>query len=119
MTDERNFEIASLLPDKWYIILTKVDDDNFRMTAYDTTRPPQDEDDEFVDAGFVAQQGIIELLENDFERLLQAGLARIHFNGMKEEILEELEEEGIDLEPKDRVTERDKNVLKVDFGTKQ
>jgi len=119
MTEERDFEIASLLPDRWYIILNKIDDDNFRMTAYDTTRPPQSEDDEFVDAGFVAQQGIIELLENDFERLLQAGLARIHFNDIKEELLEELEDEGVDIEPRDRVTGRNQNVLKVDFGTEQ
>ncbi len=118
MTDERDYEVASLLPERWYIILNKVDDDNFRMTAYDTTRPAPDDED-YIDAGFVAQQGIIELLENDFERLLQAGLARIHFNSMKEDILEELEDEGIEIEPSERVTGRDENVVKVDFGTKQ
>ena len=118
MTDERDYEIASLLPERWYIILNKVDDDNFRMTAYDTTHPVPDDED-YIDAGFVAQQGIIELLENDFERLLQAGLARIHFNSMKEDILEELEDEGIEIEPSERVTGRDENVVKVDFGTKQ
>lgn len=118
MTDERDYEVASLLPERWYIILNKVDDDNFRMTAYDTTRSVPDDED-YIDAGFVAQQGIIELLENDFERLLQAGLARIHFNSMKEDILEELEDEGIEIEPSERITGRDENVVKVDFGTKQ
>ena len=59
------------------------------------------------------------MLENDFERLLQAGLARIHFNSMKEDILEELEDEGIEIEPRERITGRDENVVKVDFGTKQ
>jgi len=118
MTDERDFEVASLLPDRWYIILTKVDDDNFRMTAYDTTKP-MDDDDELVDAGFVTQQGIIELLENDFDRLIQAGLARIAFQEMKDTLLQEMEEHGVDVEPRERVTERDNNVLKVDFGTKQ
>ena len=118
MTDERDYEVASLLPERWYIILSKVNDDNFRMTAYDTTKP-EDDDEDSVDAGFVAQQGIIELLENDFEKLLQAGLARIHFNSMKEEILEELEDEGVELKPSDRITGRDKNVIKIDFGTKQ
>ena len=117
MTDERDYEIASLLSERWYIILSKVDDDNFRMTAYDTTKPTDDDDS--VDAGFVAQQGIIELLENDFERLLQAGLARIRFNNIKEEILEELEDKDIELEPSERITGRDKNVVKVDFGIKQ
>jgi hypothetical protein len=78
-----------------------------------------DNDDDFMDAGFVAQQGIIELLENDFDRLIQAGLARISFLEMKETIMVELEEEGVELESRDRVTGRDENVVKVDFGTKQ
>ena len=86
---------------------------------WDEVSDCSDDDEDYIDAGFVAQQGIIELLENDFERLLQAGLARIHFNSMKEDILEELEDEGIEIEPRDRITGRDENVVKVDFGTKQ
>ena len=45
MTNERDFEIASLLPNRWYIILNKVDDDNFRMSAYDTTNSPESDDE--------------------------------------------------------------------------
>ena len=37
----------------------------------------------------------------------------------EEEELEELEDEGIEIEPSDRITGRDENVVKVDFGTKQ
>ena len=114
MTIERDFEIASLLKDRWYIILQKNGDEGFRMSAYDTTDLP--DDDDYVDSGFVAQQGIIELLENDFERIIEAGLARISFNEMQETLLNELEEEGV--EPRELVTERIENVLKVDFGTK-
>ena len=115
MTNDRDFEIASLLKDRWYIILQKNDEEGFRMSAYDTTDLP--DDDDYVDSGFVAQQGIIELLENDFERVVQAGLARISFNEMQDTILNDLEEEGV--EPRELVTERTENVLKVDFGTKQ
>jgi len=115
MTIERDFEIASLLKDRWYIILKKNGEEGFNMSAYDTTDLP--DDDDYVDSGFVAQQGIIELLENDFDRIIQAGLARISFNEMQETLLSELEEEGV--EPRELVTDRIENVLKVDFGTKQ
>jgi hypothetical protein len=118
MADDKDYEITSLLPDRWYVILKRTEEDSFRMSAYDTT-PMPDDDDDFMDAGFVAQQGIIELLENDFDRLIQAGLARISFLEMKETIMVELEEEGVELESRDRVTGRDENVVKVDFGTKQ
>ena len=117
MTDDRDYEVGSLLPDRWYIILKRKDDESFNMTAYDTTPLPDDE--EYMDAGFVAQQGIVEMLENDFDRLIQAGLARISFMEMKDTILQELEEEGVEFEPRDRITSRDENIVKVDFGTKQ
>jgi hypothetical protein len=118
MTNERDFEIASLLPDRWYIILNKVDDDNFRMSAYDTTNSPE-VDEELMDAGFVTQQGIIELLENDFERVLQAGLARISFSEMKQSVLDDLDENDIEVELDEKVTKLHDNVIKVDFGSKQ
>ena len=118
MTNERDFEIASLLPDRWYIILNKVDDDNFRMSAYDTTNSPE-VDEELMDAGFVTQQGIIELLENDFERVLQAGLARISFSEMKQSVLDELDENDIEIELDEKVTKLHDNVIKIDFGSKQ
>lgn len=117
MTDDRDYEVGSLLADRWYIILKKTDEESFRMSAYDTTAIPDDED--YMDAGFVAQQGIVELLENDFDRLIQAGLARISFMEMKETMLNELEEEGVDIDTRDRITGRDENIVKVDFGTKQ
>jgi hypothetical protein len=118
MTDDRDYEVGSLLADRWYIILKKTDEESFRMSAYDTTAMPDDEDD-YMDAGFVAQQGIVEMLENDFDRLIQAGLARISFMEMKETMIKELEEEGVELDSIDRITGRDENIVKVDFGTKQ
>ena len=47
MTDEREFEKASLLPERWYIIMSRVDDETFNMTAYDTTTMLEDNDDDF------------------------------------------------------------------------
>jgi hypothetical protein len=34
-------------------------------------------------------------------------------------MLKELEEEGVELDSIDRITGRDENIVKVDFGTKQ
>ena len=34
---ERQVEKLTLLPDRYYIILNKVDEDSFTLTAYDTT----------------------------------------------------------------------------------
>ena len=42
--DEGDFERASLLPDRWYVILRKVDEESFSISAYHTT---SEEDEEF------------------------------------------------------------------------
>ena len=118
MADEREFEKASLLPEKWYIILSRVDDETFNMTAYDTTTVLEEEDDDYMDAGFVAQQGLMELLQNDFDRVMKAGMARIAFYDIAEDIMEEIKEEIDNLgEPK--ILSKEENVVKVDFGKKQ
>ena len=116
MADEREFEKASLLPERWYIILSRVNDETFNLTAYDTTTIIEDdaEDDDYMDAGFVAQQGLMELLQNDFDRVMKAGMARIAFYDVAESIMEEID--NID-EPK--ILSREENVVKVDFGKKQ
>ena len=64
MTREHDLEIGSLLKDRWYLILKPVTDsdaEGFKVTAYDTT-PMPDPNDEYLEAGVVAQQGIMELL---------------------------------------------------------
>ena len=114
MADEREFEKASLLPERWYIIMSRVDDETFNMTAYDTTTILEDTDDDFMDAGFVAQQGMMELLQNDFDRVMKAGMARIAFYDMADSIMEE-----VDSVDKPRVLSKEENVVKVDFGKKQ
>ena len=118
MTTEKELEKGSLLKDRWYIIMQKLDDENFSMTAYDTTLRTDTEDEDYIDAGFVAQQGLIELLQNDLDRVMQAGLARISFEEVAESLLEELESE-IDNVTQFPKIEKQNNVIKVDFGPKQ
>ena len=114
MADEREFENASLLPERWYIIMSRVDDETFNMTDYDTTTVIEDNNDDFMDAGCVAQQGLMELLQNDFDRVMKAGMARIAFYDMADSIMEE-----VDSADKPRVLSKEENVVKVDFGKKQ
>ena len=66
MTDDlqRQMEQASLLPDRYYLIMNYQDEDSFSMTAYDTTKE-DGIDMENVPAGMVILNGMIELMEND------------------------------------------------------
>jgi len=119
MADEREFEKASLLPERWYIILSRVNDETFNMTAYDTTTIlEEEEDDDYMDAGFVAQQGLMELLQNDFDRVMKAGMARIAFYDVADSIMDDIKEE-IDSMDEPKILSREENVVKVDFGKKQ
>jgi hypothetical protein len=112
MADERELEMASLLPDRCYIILRKIDDDNFSVAAYDTVATT--EDDEYIDAVEVAVSGIMEILENDFERVVSAGMARIAFHETAETMLQEVDDGGPTI-----TSLPDSNIVKVDFGTEQ
>lgn len=118
MADEREFEKASLLPERWYIILSRVNDETFNLTAYDTTTELEEEDDDYMDAGFVAQQGLMELLQNDFDRVMKAGMARIAFYDVADSIMDDIKEE-IDSMDEPKILSREENVVKVDFGKKQ
>jgi len=31
MTDDRDYEVGSLLPDRWYVILKRTDDESFKI----------------------------------------------------------------------------------------
>ena len=76
-------EKASLLPERWYLVFRQGDtDDHVMMTAYDTST--DNEDDEYIPAGSVILSGLVELMESDFERVMQAGLARLQFEATQE-----------------------------------
>lgn len=118
---EREMEKASLLKNRFYLILNNTDTDSFSMTAYDTTEPDT-VDLEDVPAGMVILSGMIEMLENDFERVWDAGMARITFINLAESFRAEFEEDddAANLqEVTDKVIEREDNIVKVNFGEKQ
>lgn len=107
-----SLERASLLKDRWYLILKQGDDDDHvAMTAYDTTE--DDEDDEYIPAGTVILSGLVELMENDFERVMQAGLARLAFEATREAMVEETGN-GVDVQH-----DPDTNIVKINFGKSQ
>tara|TARA_R100001510_G_C7647784_1_gene205138 strand:- start:1526 stop:1897 length:372 start_codon:yes stop_codon:yes gene_type:complete len=118
---EREMEKASLLKNRFYLILNNTDSDSFSMTAYDTTEPDT-VDLEDVPAGMVILSGLIEMLENDFERVWNAGMARVTFINIAESFRAEFEneEDAANLqEVTDKVIEREDNIVKVNFGEKQ
>ena len=92
---ERQIEKLTLLPDRYYIILNKVDEDSFTLTAYDTTGV---HDDKNPCSAAIAQEGILEMVDIDLNMILKMGLIRI----------------------KNReVIPTEDNVIKVDFGKPQ
>jgi len=107
--DEGDFERASLMPNRWYVILRKVDEESFAISAYDTTA---EDDEEFYEAGTVVINGIMELLESDFERVMSAGMARLTFDKVKQDMVKE--EDGPSVQH-----EEGTNIVKIDFGKVQ
>ena len=108
-------ERASLLPNRYYLILNYEDEDSFSMTAYDTTKG-NTVDLESVPAGMVILSGIIEMMENDFDRVWDAGIARLSFIAMAESFKPESKngKEAID-----KIVAREDNIVKVNFGETQ
>ena len=110
--DESDFEKASLMPNRWYMILRKLDEESFQVSAYDTTT---EEDEEFYEAGTIVINGMMELLESDFDRVMEAGLARLAFDNVKEKLLNETSnDDGPTVKHEDGT-----NIVKIDFGKTQ
>lgn len=112
---QRQLEAASLLPDRYYLILNESDEDSFSMTAYDTTQG-EIIDLEEVPAGMVVLSGMIELMENDFDKVWDAGVARLSFVALAKSFKPESDEAD---EVVDKVLAREDNIVKVNFGEKQ
>ena len=94
MIDE--LEKASLLPDRWYIIMKEAED-GFTISAYDTMQS-----EEFQEMGSVIMSGIIDILHNDFDTIFDAGVKAM--KSQEDEIM--IKAEG-------------DNIVKVDFGRQQ
>ena len=94
MIDE--LEKASLLPDRWYIIMKEAED-GFTISAYDTMQS-----EEIQEMGSVIMSGIIDILHNDFDTIFDAGVKAM--KSQEDEIV--IKAEG-------------DNIVKVDFGRQQ
>lgn len=94
MIDE--LEKASLLPDRWYIIMKEAED-GFTISAYDTMQS-----EEFQEMGSVIMSGIIDILHNDFDTIFDAGVKAM--KSQEDEIV--IKADG-------------DNIVKVDFGRQQ
>lgn len=110
---EQSIEAMSLLPDRYYIILRSNDEDEFTMSAYDTTNKTYDSDGDY-DSAMIIQEGIMDILRTKTEEVYDRGVAAIHFRLAGEEMIED---EDI-TDPK-IIKAVDNNVVKVDFGKKQ
>jgi hypothetical protein len=100
----QELEKNSLLPDRYYIILNEVDDESVSMAVYDTT--DQSTDDDSISAAQVLTLGLLEIMESDFEKVMEAGMFRLSM---------------LDFDSKTaKITDRSlgDNVVKVDFGKK-
>jgi len=97
-------EQSSLLPDRCYLILNEIDDENVSMSIYDTT--DFDPEANTVSAAQVMAYGILEIMESDLEQVLEAGMTRISTLDI---------ESGI---PKIEGSDLSDNIIKVDFGKK-
>jgi len=105
--DKKILEKFTLLPNRYYIILEKLSEERFGLSAYDTTKSDRNK---VPCAAEVAQEGLLELLDMDFERVVGAGVARIE--------MKKLEDHDSNLvKLKDKLNTD--NVIKVDFGEKQ
>ena len=112
-TIEQSIEAMSLLPDRYYIILRSNDEDEFTMSAYDTTNKTYDDDDDFNSA-MIVQEGVLDMVREHTDDLFDRGVAAIQFRLIAEEMIEETEIED------PRITKTvEGNVVRVNFGTEQ
>ena len=117
MSDEdelnKQMEIISLLPDRYYLILKPNGENNFTMTAYDTTGNAYESDDDYNSA-MVMHEGIIDYVRNSTDDAFDRGISAINFRDVGNELLDENE-----LEDEKVVSFIKDNVIRVNFGKKQ
>ena len=101
---QHELEKASLLPDRWYLIMKEAED-GFTIAAYDTMNS-----EDLQEMGSVILSGVIELLHNDFDMVFEAGM---------ESVKRQQQEVSLQTENGELVLVRDENVVRVDFGKKQ
>ena len=110
---EKKLELVSLLPDRYYIILRQTSNEEFTLSAYDTTGKKYEKDEDYNPA-MVIHEGAIDLIRNHTDDVHDNGLATIQFRITGEEIIEEE-----DIKDENVVQLVQDNVVRVDFGKKQ
>jgi hypothetical protein len=110
---QQSMEALSLLPDRYYIILRSTGDNEFTLSAYDTTSKTYEEDEDF-DSAMIIQEGALDMIRMHTDEVYDRGVASIEFRLAAEEMLEEAEVED------PRITKTiEGNVVRVNFGTEQ
>lgn len=110
---ETNSEIMSLLPNRYYIILKATGNNEFTLSAYDTTSNTYEEEEDFTSA-MVMQEGVLDMIRFHTEDVYDRGVASIQFKLVGKEMLEEAE---VDDPKLNKIVEG--NIIKVDFGREQ
>ena len=106
-------EAASLLPDRYYIILRSTGNGEFTLSAYDTTGKNYEDDEDFSPAMLI-QEGALDMIRFHTDELYDQGVAAVKFRITGQEILDEA---GVD-DPR-VIKSIQGNVIKVDFGSEQ
>ena len=83
---QRQVEIMSLLPDRYYIILKPLDGENFTLTAYDTTDKTYEDDSDYNPA-MVIQEGVMETIRENLDDVYDRGAASIKFKIAAEKVI--------------------------------
>jgi len=102
--DKKTIERFTLLPNRYYIILEKVDEEQFTLSAYDTTQ--LDKGKPVPCAASVAQEGLLEMLDTQFDRVIALGSARM---ALRKQLDRKVDSED----------SLDDNIIKIDFGKEQ
>jgi hypothetical protein len=119
LTETQELEQASLLKGRYYLILEPLyegDDASFAVRAYSTREfIVEDEGEEVYDPTYVVLQGLLGLINDDFDAVYEAGLERVTL----EAIAHTFEEDEIDATHLKKIREMEGNVITVDFGEVQ
>lgn len=114
---ETHLETASLLPNRYYIILRERDDSTFSMAAYETIPISDDPDEDYISPAGVAQLGLITILRENVEFVIEKGFEALEHQNLAEAMFEVSDPDSeVARAAKEYI---DSNVVKVDFGRKQ
>ena len=108
---EKKLELVSLLPDRYYIILRQTSNEEFTLSAYDTTGRKYEDEDDFNPA-MIVHEGALDLIRQNTDDVYDNGVATIQFRLAGEDMLEDIEDPKL----KKHV---EGNVVRIDFGKKQ